>query len=115
MSSEERNIKKLGDFCNNLGKCFRKLTEDTDDKFKKFEERIKVLEDKNKMYDKMLDLKNDDLHKVIDESCAPLRDKLDTLYTENLDIEESIKAKDEEISNITKDMTKVKTKLEEIE
>ena len=43
----KENVRKLADFCNNLGKEFRKLIEDTDSKFKKLEGQIKSLRDKN--------------------------------------------------------------------
>ena len=44
--TEKDQIKKLSTFCNDLGKCFRKLTEDTDKKIKSLEKNIHVLEDK---------------------------------------------------------------------
>ena len=43
----EENLKKLSEFCNNLGKCFRKLTEETESKFKQMESKIRDLQCKN--------------------------------------------------------------------
>lgn len=48
MTSVEKNNKELSTFCNNLGKAFCKLTEDTDMKFSKMEKRIQTLEEKTR-------------------------------------------------------------------
>ena len=59
MSVEEK-VNKLTEFCNNLGKGFRKLTEDTDLKVKKLEGQIKVLLDKNKELEREVNKFNKD-------------------------------------------------------
>ena len=49
----EENVRKLGEFCNNLGKGFRMLTEDTNNKFKKFDGQVKSLQEKNNILEDM--------------------------------------------------------------
>ena len=45
-------LSELTTFCNNLGKAFRKLTEDTENKFKVLEKEIKNLKEKNEKFAK---------------------------------------------------------------
>ena len=49
----QENVRKLGEFCNNLGKRFRMLTEDTNNKFKKFDGQVKSLQEKNNILEDM--------------------------------------------------------------
>ena len=50
--SKLNEVNELTRFCNNLGKAFRKLTEDTETRMKTMEKEIKDLKAKNKKFEK---------------------------------------------------------------
>ena len=49
--SKFNEVNELTRFCNNLGKAFRKLTEDTETRMKTMEKEIKDLKAKNKTFE----------------------------------------------------------------
>ena len=137
----EEKVNKLTEFCNNLGKGFRKLTEDTDNKVKKLESQIKVLQNKNKELEKevnkvnkeeLIEIIEDRIKKFhgstiehIDEEIKKIKEtkvsnegkiedldkKLNSLEVEQLSLTETVKQSEEKITVSADMIDDVKAKL----
>ena len=102
MSVEEK-VKKLANFCNDLGKCFRKLTEDTDNKFNNLEKSLKVLKDRNESLEKELKMYRDGYKEKTHDSELELIGKLNS---ENVNLQTKIQEIDEKIERRMKELQK---------
>ena len=105
MTTVEKNIKELSKFCNNLGKAFRKLTEDTDMKFTMMEKRIKTLEEKNRNLEDEIQNNNASIKTEVSDKFASLKPKFDTMKNDNL----------KEFSHINSDLKKKEESLQKLQ
>ena len=115
----EKNVQELGRFCNNLGKCFRKLTEDTETKFAELENKIKTLEEANRKLEE--ELKSRSFSSEIAEVCSDMKKKekkitdLQEKCNKINEVNVKIKKYDEEISKIKDEMDKVSDNINLVE